>query len=570
MTKTFTTVLMLLLFAAPAFSQTTEADLEKAVHIYNDMRDFEDSLVAGKVTDADINRLKADIAKAKPLLNNVLENGTTEEKRNARYFNANFQYELGFVYGMMGKNALAYEVLKPIEGDYDYFSTPSVFPLKYKFEEKNYNIKWENFSPTLSEYYTGMGEICVNLNKNEEGLVWSRKSLKASNSTDWYRYIACNKIIEIKKKDKKYDQEMMEVASQMIVLVTTLDSSYQKAVVDYKYPTEMSGYNVLANIADDNLQLSDMGRYYAQAADAMYAKEKYTQAAFLYKFAQGKGYYKEASVDKIVKTAVKVKDTKLGLDAVDKYRATIIAGNCYEYERAVKWYGDLADFKSADELRAEQKKCEKKASRTSSVSSMRDKMSKFHFYIGFDPIGVMNVPKRMNFGGDMAFILEKFGFDFEFHRVQQDWDWPMFIKGGKYRWDGYTGYLGLKGVKNVSSRVAVAFGPQFGFAWKEFSPITSDVMDKTTGTNITKTFTPQERQYRMLLVFDSYTFLSYFGIHLFGGFGFSVNQFIGGQEYNKDNYDLSAKILNTRKPLYVAPQFKAGLTLGLNIPGKRK
>lgn len=574
MHKIITTFILLTALSFTLCAQTPDEEIEKAVRIYNAMRDFEDSLGPKTVTDKDVDRLRADIARATPLLNNAIASGNAEQKTVATYFKANLQYELGFVYGMMGKNAEAYEVLKGIESDYENFSTSSKFPMQYKFDEKNYSIKWNNFSPTLSEYYTGMGEICVNLNKFDEALVWSRKSLNSSSSTDWYKYIACNKIIEVKKKKKLYDQEMMEVASKMIVIVTGLDSSYQSTIKEYNYPTKKSGYQVLTTIADDGIQLTDMAKHYSLAAEAMYNTESYNEAAFLYSFAQDKGYYKESSVEKIVVTAVKVNNYQLGLKAVDKYRANIIADNCGEYRKAIKWYGDLTDFKSADELRAELTKCEKRERRernTSPVSSMNSKVSKFHFYLGFNPIGIMNVPARMNFGGDMAFLIDKFCIDFEFNRVQQDLDWPMRIKQEKYRWDGYAGYIGLKGVSKVNRRVSISAGPQFGFVWKQFSPVNTGVTDLTLGGVVNKTFRPQERQYRMLLVFDSYTWLSYFGIHIYAGLGLSVNQFDGGgAEYNNDNYQLSEKILNTRKPLYVAPQFKLGLSFGLHIPGKKE
>ena len=86
------------------FAQTNAEKLEGAVKMYNSTRDFEDDLKPGDVTMDDIYKMKADRAAADALLDDVKTNGSAEEVKVARYFAANYQYEIGFVYGMMGKN----------------------------------------------------------------------------------------------------------------------------------------------------------------------------------------------------------------------------------------------------------------------------------------------------------------------------------------------------------------------------------------------------------------------------------------------------------------------------------
>jgi len=265
--------LIVISFPSILYSQSAEGSLEQAVKYYNDMRDYEDNLNPKTVNQSDIDSLKAYIQKAQPLLDYVKSNGNDEQKTTAKYFNANLQYELGFVYGMMGKNKEAYDVLNTIESDYEYFSSSNLFPLKYVFFGKNYSIKYDNFSPTLAEYYTGMAEICANLNKNVESLKWSKISLNSTYGNLWYRYISLNKAMEVKKKMERYDQELIDLALMHMEILTQLDTSYIRTIKEYNYPTEKTSFNTIVTAIEKNSELLNNGESYKKAIDYLIKKD---------------------------------------------------------------------------------------------------------------------------------------------------------------------------------------------------------------------------------------------------------------------------------------------------------
>ncbi|MEN9997536.1 MAG: hypothetical protein RI922_526 [Bacteroidota bacterium] len=233
-----------------AQTSETEQKLAQTVRIYNEMRAYSDTLKAENFQNDYIVKLYDFSNQAKPLINFVNTYGTQDEKATVRYFNMCIQYEIAFVHGMGGQNSLAYPIMNAIKSDVDYFSYESSFPLRYKFDDKNYVVKYENFVGTSAEYYTGFAEICANLGKIEESIYWGKKSIASSNSTLWFKYIAYNKLIEAKKKLNQIDAEYIEFIVANGLTYYQLDTASISTVQRYNYPSPLSMTNKLIAALD--------------------------------------------------------------------------------------------------------------------------------------------------------------------------------------------------------------------------------------------------------------------------------------------------------------------------------
>ncbi len=228
-------LLLLLLCSAATIThaQNIDADIEKGVRQYNQMRDFMDGLKTPE--DKDLDTMINYINRGTPLLTNALNNGNAEQKATARYFLAMLQYELGFVYGQKGYNRKSYPVFKAIGPDMDHYSDSTSFPLHYKYDNKNYQIVFGNFAPTASEYYTGMGEVCTNLSKFDEAIPYLEKAIRFPYTTPWFMYIAANKIWQIRSKKGNYDQLYLDYSLSGLQYCSRLDTSYQSVIRSNNY-----------------------------------------------------------------------------------------------------------------------------------------------------------------------------------------------------------------------------------------------------------------------------------------------------------------------------------------------
>jgi hypothetical protein len=81
-------------------AQSLDADIEKGVRLYNELRNYIDGLTPQTVKDSTIDRMKKYIADGTPYLQEARNTGNPMQQKTARYFITFFQYELGFIYGM--------------------------------------------------------------------------------------------------------------------------------------------------------------------------------------------------------------------------------------------------------------------------------------------------------------------------------------------------------------------------------------------------------------------------------------------------------------------------------------
>lgn len=251
--------------------------LEEAVKAYNRLRDIEDDTQPSELTEADLAGMKAEFAGVQSNLER-LGQGKDENARAARYFRANFLYEIGYVSQALKHPKDTYENWSQAAADMVFLADFKNFPVVYPFEGRNRTIRAEDFSATLLDFYASMGKLCGELKRYEESITWLTRALDYPTSNVWVRYLASSGILNAKRELREMDESLAQRSLDQILLATKLRPDELQLVLSDKYPTAQLGYSTLKWV----LQLHpewDKGRnLYGQAATAL-ARLGYSSAA---------------------------------------------------------------------------------------------------------------------------------------------------------------------------------------------------------------------------------------------------------------------------------------------------
>lgn len=572
-------IVFLVLFScggfAPAFSQTNAEKLEEAVKIYNAARAFEDGLKPGKVEESDVDKIKSDAAAANILLEAVKANGTAEEAKVARYFMANFQYEIGFVYGMMGKNKPAYEVLNGIKSEFEYFSNSAVFPLSYKFDSKNYSIKFDNFGPTLAEYYTGMSEICANLSKYDESIGWSQKTIAFSYSSDWYKYIALNKMLDMKEKNSEWDNEMLDYGLQQITLFAQLDTTYLRTISENNYPTSEHGAKKIKSTLEKKPTLAQGEYHRGTAAPLLVKTRKYGLALEFYRAALEKdfGSNNKTYLFDAAAFALEEESNSTAILALDLLYNKNPYLSCAEWDKISVMYGKAGNTEKKNSAATKADECRKKEKKEDKRASSGSKG--FGFYAAIYPLPMATRFNRYrDYGGVVGIVLGKFAVEGSYKLINRnfvitdDLTYKSIKQENSYYWDGYRAHLAIKFYPNSSGSDGVFYvGPLVEMVNRTYETIWSDVTNTSTGNTfaLNKKFYPQEKSYNLYLNFGSQIVEKKFYVDTFFGFGVAYTKFDAGDEYGDSAYAFSDVLLQNRKATRFSPMIRMGMTIGLGF-----
>ncbi len=559
-------------------AQTNAELLEQAVRTYNAMRDFEDGLKPGTVKDADVDRMKADIASGRPKLETVMRNGTTEEATCARYFNANFSYELGFIYGMMGRNKEAYEVMNPIASDYAFFSTADKFPMRYTFDGKNYSIKYENFAPTLTEYYTGMAEICANLSKYDESLVWARKSLSSSNTSSWYKYISLNKIIEVKGKQNVMDQELLDATLNQLQTYADLDTSYKRTVKENNYPTQRTSFEKMKSVLKAKPELGRGGYYYATAAPILERLEDELRATEAYEKALQAGYSDYRFYDKAIAYARNNSEKEVGLKACAMKETKIGSTDCAEWFELGRAWADFGNAAKAAEAKNKSQQCEADRKRREAEEEAarrrreRRENRAFGVYAGIYPGPMLTrFSHYRDFGGVAGITLsENLAVEFSYKKIKQNHVLmedltfkDVGTNGFNLKWDGMKAHVAFK-IHPSRADEGFYVGPLFGYVnrsmhtWSDFTNASSGLYYAE------QPFDMEETSYELLANYGMMAIKKHFMIDMFMGVGAAYYQFnVTTSGFDNDTYVYTHPLLESRSETRIGPMVRMGMTIGL-------
>lgn len=574
-------ILCFLLAAGSAFAQTaTEKRLEAAVKIYNALRDTVDTFKSATLTSSQIaytESMRDEGVRILDSLLRVLPEGS-EERRVSRYFRANFEYQVGFVYGMKGRNEDAFKLFDKIEADFDYFGSSSVFPLRYKFDGKNYSVKYENFVGTYIEFYTGFGEVCANTGRSDRSLYCSRKTVTMTeNSSDyiWYRYIAITKVIEQKKKKNEFDMEMLDMAYKLTYTYTLLDTGYRRTIKENNYPTINTGYNRANDVFEKKPELIGNGEMYAKMAP-LFAKEKdYPKAEDFYTKALKYNYpFTKAELEQLIVVADRRSNNKLGIDAANRYEKLLSSTDCEGYRKLAGFYEMFDDKTRQNAALVNVRKCENlvEEQRKNNERRRRRVNRGFMIYTATYPLalatrygdyrdyglvlGLGTNRMQIEFSGKLINRNRVFQEDLTFRGVDTE-DIAAY-------WNGTRMHVALRINNGNSSYDNFFMGPVVELVQRKFEPIWSDVYDiNNQFVASEKRFDAKETAYTAYFNFGSYFAKRFIYFEYFTGIGVYWAKFDSGAgQYNGDNYTLSAPLLESRKESRFGPAIRMGITLG--------
>lgn len=575
--------LCLSLFSTTIFAQIPKENLEKGVEIYNALREYTRTLTSETVSAESIKDMKSRIERGTTLLDKVVKEGNADQIRVARYFKNNFQYELGFMYGMKGDNKASYDVYKAIENNISAYKS-SDFPMTYAYFSKIYKITWENFGVTQAEFFTGMGEVSYNLGKYDDAYTMTKNSLAHKNMTNWLRYISINKIMDIRAKKKTLvsDEEYQDFTVKSMKSYIELSTDDKKIVADNKYPTWERGYKIFNGLVDENVNSQSLGVKVGETAQILRGLNENQKAAKFFIFALKNNWgttilYK----NEVLPVARAANDKALGLEVLGRLVVGIGATDCESLDAFIKDYTQFGDEAHAAEMKKKAETCRKnreketkriadeRAKEEERLAKERKKAAReSHFFVGVNVFPLFTKPADL--GGVVNFGAKKTMFELSYLLVNKKKEsfYDLTVKDisnvQEHKWDGFITHLAFKFSGNRASRRFKPYsGLLFGYGQRTFEPFTSNVTNTVDKKTVIKTFNPTNKQY-IGMVNMGILSLNTLGIDMYVGAGAAYNQFNGGNSdvWNKDNFIIEDKMVANRKPNYFSFMMRVGMSVG--------
>jgi hypothetical protein len=261
--------------------------LEEAVKAYNRLRDLEDDTQPSELTENDLANMKAEYSGVQASLDGLCQS-KLESARAARYFRASFLHEIGYVARQLKHPKEAYEVWSQGASDMVFLADPKNFPVTYPFQGKQRQIKSEDFTPTLVEYYTGMGTLCGELKRYEESITWLTRAQEHPASSTWVRYLAASGVLTAKRELREMDESLAQRSLDQMQLATRLRPEELQLVLSDKYPTAQLGFSTLKWVLQLHPDWDHGHNYYSQAASALSRLGYSSAAEEAQKLSQGK------------------------------------------------------------------------------------------------------------------------------------------------------------------------------------------------------------------------------------------------------------------------------------------
>lgn len=587
---------MLLLSHCGLFAQTPAENLQSAVEIYNAMREYEDGLDSKTLTQSNIDDVKSRMDKCMTLLDLVIREGNADQIKTARYFRNNAKYEYGFVLGMKGQNALAFEAMKAVERDVSSF-TSADFPLKYEYFGKNYVITWENFAPTQAEFLTGMAEICYNLSKYEDAVRVNKKAIAHPNATGWLRYVALNKMLDIYAQNKNLltPDEYNSYALQAIVEYDKLSGTEKETVKENNYPTEKRSMDILLKEAQANPTQVALDRM-AQAIPLVIKYDPGNpQILTAFELCYRNNYGGQATWDRTAYDYAKAAHAKsqtvqpqdfgtatraryVGIAATDRIAAAA-SYDCQTMKDVAAMYAYWKQTDKESEYLKKAKACteasEKAAAKSAKIA--RRSNGNFNLYIGADIFPLLNTNPKRDYGAVVDFVFRKSAIEFGYKKIQQNKEnvFDLILNevddadpDNISRWDGFKAHFQPKFFTKNSKNGYV--GIYLGYNEKNFDSLAVNVINDLDGAYSSQIFKPDVKQYVAMLNFGGMILGKGVGMDMHFGIGANYSSFETGNSLDRSQYTIENPLLEYRKDNYWGLVLHMGITMGLNFgPGRK-
>jgi hypothetical protein len=511
-------------------------------------------------------------------LDKTIQEGNADEVKTARYFKTNFTYQYIFTLGMKGNNDAAYPLVKSIEREMTSY-TASDFPLRYVFFGKNFVIKWDDFAPTQAEYYTSYGEIAYNLSDYPAAIRFTKLALAHPNTGDWLKYVSINKLLDIHGKNNTLlsETEYIDYAAQAVIFYHNLNEEGKKTVVDYNYPTDKRGVNIVLDNALKNVPAA-LERVVSTAVAASQGVqfEKNLQLfdlAYRNKLPTDASFHTSAeSFARKAFSTFPTKATILGIMATDRMAAALATSNCAGYSKIIENYTFWKETtkastytKKREECLANEEKARKKAERKAKRAN-----GHFNLYAGAYILPLIKSNPTRDYGAVINFAGKKTAWEFSYLKIninkENVQDLTLRDVDAKQsdisRWNGFYAHVQPK---FMMSKGGGYVGLLMGYASKEFEPLTVNVSNPQTQTFSSETFNPTAKQYILMGNFGGMMLLRGFGLDLYYGIGATYSQWKLGNSLDNDANTIENIVLENRKDSYFGIIMRLGMTMGINF-----
>lgn len=565
-------------FAVAGFAQTeNEQKVEQAVTIYNGMTqtlsDAKDKLAAQAIVSDLMKRRDEAIS----LLDAVIANESSELKKTAQYFKTNARYKVAYAQGFAGFTDDCLVSLNGIESDMNSYNS-TVFPLRYKKEDKNFIIKWEDFSPTQVEYWSALAELSYLKKNYQKVITYAPKVVSASGNHTYFRALAGLLFMRSKDKTATYDQDFAEQTVTLLHNYNLLTPEQFQTWLDFKYETPTQVYAILDRSIKANTSLGRNGYYYGKAAGALAKAGEKTKAAEAYGEAIRTGNTDRSFLTETADFAVSNNDNYLLVNAADALAKSASDSDCDLLEKLGGYYQIARNSKKANDYGDRAEKCKKKAARSARKYSSSGGGS-FNFYTGAYIIPLLTSNMKRDYGGVANFVFRKSAWEFSYLKVRYKKEnvFDLSLQGvdaeqdNISRWDGYYAHVHPKFFTGKYGNDGLYAGILLGYAEKNFRPLQAQVINHTTAGYTEETFEPKAKQYIAMFNMGGMFLAKGFGFDMYYGVGAAYGQWdIGKDQFKGDQFEIQNPVLQNRKDKYWAVLMRLGFTMGINWGRGRK
>jgi tetratricopeptide (TPR) repeat protein len=581
--KSIVLAFCLSLFSTIILAQTPKENLEKGVEIYNALREYSHKLVPTTVSSENVKEIKSRIERGISLFDKVAKEGNVDQIKLVKYFNNNFQYELGFMYGLKGDNKTSYEVYKAIENNFSAYKSTD-FPIQYEYAGKNAKITWDNFVFVQAEYFTCMSEASYNLGKYEDAYAVTKNALKNKNLTNWLKYTSIHKLMDIRNKNKALvsDDEYQDFAIKSMKAYTELSNDDKKVVSDRKLATWEQGYKIFNSLVDEGKNIQSLGIKVGEVGKILRGVNENEKAAKFFIYALKNNWGTTILYKNEVLPVARVTNNKaLALEVLGRLEVGIGETDCNSWDAFIKDYQQFGDEAKADDMKKKAETCRKKRATEAIVREEERKKEEErlakerkriaregYFFVGIHVVPLFSKPADL--GAVLDYGTRKTMFELSYLKVNKNkenyYDLKLREITGvpEHRWDGFMAHVAMKFSSNRATRKMKPYsGFLLGYGQRIFEPFNSNVTSTVDKKTVVKPFNPKNKQYS-LMVNSGVMMLNNLGVDVYFGVGAAYNQFNGGNSevWNKTNFTIEDKMVANRKPSYFSFMLRAGLAIG--------
>jgi len=553
----------------PQSGEFNESKLERAVRLYNSVSSAITDL-KGKEVKSESDRVPLDqqIEQALDLLDEISVADYEDLGKAKKYFRTNLIYKKGYLYGFYGNLGRMMEYILPLK-DYMDEAGPSLFPIRYRFDEKNYIIKYDDFKYQRGEFYSLLCEGANSQKLYDQLVIYARAGLKITEQP-FQKLLIHDFLIRAKINLGQYDEEMSEQSLGFIATYLTMDSD-NKAYLDSLKYTHVRGWNYLKDLYDKNPLPGNEGAAFARAATMLVQAGDQELARQAYERAMDKNYSDRSFLFAVLDAGdFSSRTTKV--KAINQL-AAMNGHSCYDLGRIAGYYRVLGFSEQAGRFDDKSRKCSAQVDRQVRKAGGGG----MHLYLGTYPLRFIAHKDYIDYGGVLGITAGKFMLHASYMHVQRNmYAWTdMFFRevddnsSEKYRWSGQQIDLTFRfSSDDFDEGESVSYiGPQFGYSTRKLMPITSSVTDPLTGVTVPDVrLEPLDTHYQLAVNMGQYVSSKAFAMDFNYSIGASYARFsMDHPTYTLADYTYGHSYLDARNEWHWGLVLRVGFTLGLSL-----